>query len=105
MMAWAEPLEPRGYIGWAASPSSVTRPKVQRGTGSRSTIGYSKTGPAPSIRAGTSSQSKRQSLKMARKSPAVPGLFQSFIAAPSRWISATQLTSWLPWPSTLSTMG
>src|SRR5215475_8019869 len=35
--ACAAPLEPRGYIGWAASPASVTRPKVQA-----SIIGYSK---------------------------------------------------------------
>jgi len=29
------------YIGWAASPSSVVRPWVQTGSGSRSTMGNS----------------------------------------------------------------
>ena len=33
-MAWPAPLEPRGTIGCAASPSNVTRPKLQRGSGS-----------------------------------------------------------------------
>ena len=35
------PFEPIGYIGCAASPSSVMRPWLQRGSGSRSTIGNS----------------------------------------------------------------
>ena len=43
-MACAPPLAPRGYIGCAASPSSVRRPKLQRGSGSWSTIGYSRIG-------------------------------------------------------------
>ena len=38
-IAWPAPFEPRGTIGCAASPSSVTRPKLQRGSGSWSTIG------------------------------------------------------------------
>ena len=33
-IACAEPLAPRGYIGCAASPSSVSWPKLQRGSGS-----------------------------------------------------------------------
>jgi hypothetical protein len=41
MMAWDAPFDPIGNMGWAASPKSVTRPKVQRGSGSRSTMGYS----------------------------------------------------------------
>ena len=36
------PFDPIGYIGWAASPIRVTRPNVQRSSGSRSTMGYSK---------------------------------------------------------------
>src|SRR5262245_46712647 len=77
-MAWAEPLEPRGYIGCAASPSRVTRPKVQRSTGSRSTMGYSKMTSERRSRSGTSSQSNVQPAKMGRKSSSRPGLFQSF---------------------------
>ena len=34
-IAWAAPLPPKGYIGWAASPISVTRPKLHRGKGLR----------------------------------------------------------------------
>src|SRR5215831_7242789 len=77
-MAWAAPLEPRGYIGCAASPSRVTRPKVQRSTGSRSTMGYSKMTSERRSRSGTSSQSNVQPAKMGRKSSSRPGLFQSF---------------------------
>ena len=40
-IACEAPFEPTGYIGCAASPSSVTRPCDQRGSGSRSHIGYS----------------------------------------------------------------
>jgi hypothetical protein len=32
-IAWLAPLEPTGYMGWAASPSRVTRPKNQPGGG------------------------------------------------------------------------
>jgi hypothetical protein len=60
MIAWAAPFEPRGYIGCAASPMKVTRPKVQRSTGSLSTIGYSNRVSAARMSCGTSSQSKRQ---------------------------------------------
>src|SRR5215211_1727085 len=42
------PLEPTGYIGCAASPSSVMRPLDQYGNGSRSQQGYSQnSGVAP----------------------------------------------------------
>ena len=51
--------EPRGYIGCAASPASVTRPKVQRSSGSLSTIGYSRMNSERRINSATSSQSKR----------------------------------------------
>src|SRR5262249_24945182 len=57
----APPFEPRGYIGWAASPASVTRPNVQRSIGSLSTIGYSRIWSALRISAATSSQAKRKS--------------------------------------------
>src|ERR1019366_8474601 len=40
-MACDAPFDPTGYIGWAASPSSVTRPLDQYGSGSRSQVGYS----------------------------------------------------------------
>ena len=61
MTACADPLEPRGYMGCAASPTKVTRPNVHCATGSLSTIGYSNTSSEFLIMAGTSSQSKRQS--------------------------------------------
>ena len=60
-------MAPIGYIGWAASPSRVTRPAPQDGSepqdgrGSRSTIGYSRIRGAPVISAGTSSQPNSQS--------------------------------------------
>src|SRR5947207_812162 len=82
MSACAAPLEPRGYIGWAASPMKVTRPKVQRGTGSLSTIGYSRIVSASPMSRGTSSQSKRQSAYVGRKSSMRPGRFQSFSFSP-----------------------
>src|ERR1700759_4022726 len=40
-MACEAPFEPTGYIGCAASPSKVTRPLDQYGSGSRSQQGYS----------------------------------------------------------------
>src|SRR5260370_900685 len=40
-MACDAPFDPTGYIGCAASPSSVTRPVDQYGKGSRSQVGYS----------------------------------------------------------------
>src|SRR6201994_5108073 len=40
-MACDAPLDPTGYIGCAASPSSVTRPLDQQGSGSRAQQGYS----------------------------------------------------------------
>ena len=76
-IAWEAPLEPIGYIACAASPRSVTRPKVQRSTGSRSTIGYSKQPAAARTTSGTSSQSKRQSSNHGRNSSGLPGRFQS----------------------------
>ena len=50
-MACEAPFDPTGYIGCAASPSSVTRPWVQRGSGSRSHIGYSQNSGVASISA------------------------------------------------------
>src|SRR5262249_19222824 len=43
--------EPTGYIGCAASPSNVTRPCDQCGSGSRSHIGYSQNSGVDSISA------------------------------------------------------
>ena len=57
------------------------------------------------ISAGTSSHSNRHAAKIGTKSSSRPGLFQSFIGAPSRLNSATQFTSWLPWSSTSSATG
>ena len=50
-IACEAPFEPTGYIGCAASPSSVTRPCDQRGSGSRSHIGYSQNSGVASISA------------------------------------------------------
>jgi hypothetical protein len=57
-MACDAPLEPIGYMGWAASPSSVPRPNVQRGTGSRSTIGNTNVRGAALIMAGTCARAR-----------------------------------------------
>ena len=92
---WDAPFEPIGYIACAASPSSVTGPKLQRGSGSRSTIGYSKQPSAPRISPGTSSQSNRQSANWGRKSLSTPGRFQSSRRQPwsgANLRSAIQLT-------------
>src|SRR5205085_2312752 len=50
-MACEAPFEPTGYIGCAASPSNVTRPNDQRGSGSRSHIGYSQNSGVAAIKA------------------------------------------------------
>src|SRR6202044_1805291 len=63
MIACEPPLDPIGYTGCAASPISVTRPRPHDGSGSRSTIGYSRISGDRDISPGTSSQSKVQSLK------------------------------------------
>ena len=55
--------------------------------------------------AGTSSQPKCQSSNAPMKSPIRPWRFQSRSACRGVSISATQLTSWFPAPSTLSLMG
>ena len=47
MMDWLAPLLPVGYIGCAASPSSVTRPNDQRSSGRRT-----KTAPRNIVRSG-----------------------------------------------------
>ena len=54
------------------------RPKVQRGSGSRSTIGYSRIFSVAADHAGTSSQSKCQSAKAGMKSSSLPARFQSW---------------------------
>ena len=66
-----------GYIGCAASPRSVDRPKVHRGIGSRSTMGKRKVSGAASTMPGTSSQPKSQPLNWGRKSSSEPLRFQS----------------------------
>jgi hypothetical protein len=106
MIACDPPLAPIGYIGWAASPSSVTRPCPQgtpcpqNGSGSRSTIGYCRICAVPAIRAGTSSQPNLQSANQGSTSLAWPMRFQSArsLAAGSwgRLTSATQLSRALP---------
>lgn len=52
-MAWLAPLLPMGYMGCAASPSKVSRPKVHLAMGSRSHMGYSNTFSVFSINSGT----------------------------------------------------
>ena len=93
-MACEPPLAPTGYMGWAASPSSVTRPVPQYGSGSRSTIGYSRICGAPVISAGTSSQPNVQSANQGSTSSTRPRRFQSAAVAepPGTMTSATQLT-------------
>ena len=83
MIAWLAPLEPTGHITCAASPISVTRPTVQNGKGSRSTIGYSNTRSAPRISDGQSIQPKRQSSKAGRKASAETSRDQSDRPQPS----------------------
>jgi len=97
-MACEPPLAPTGYMGWAASPSRVTRPVPQDGSGSRSTIGYSRICGAPVISAGTSSQPNVQSANQGSTSSSLPRRFQSAAVAepPGTLTSATQLTSAFP---------
>ncbi len=96
--AWDPPLAPTGYMGWAASPSRVTRPVPQNGSGSRSTIGYSRICGACVISAGTSSQSNVQSANHGSTSSSRPRRFQfAAVAEPSGTLtSATQLISARP---------
>ena len=54
VIACDAPLEPIGYIGCAASPSRLTRPRVQNGSGSRSHIGYSQNSGVAAISSATS---------------------------------------------------
>ena len=97
---------PRWTFGRVTLLGDAAHPMYPRGSnGSLSTIGYSKTWLACVISAGTSSQSNFQSANSGRKSSGRPGLFQSFMPASVRRISATQLINWLPWPSTSSTIG
>jgi hypothetical protein len=81
---WPAPLPPRGYIGWAASPSRVTRPKVHCWSGSRSTIGHSSRMSWARIMPETSSQGKHQSANVGKKSSRSPCRFQSSITVASR---------------------
>ena len=117
--AWEPPLAPIGYIGWAASPSRVTRPgpedgfEPQDGSGSRSTIGYSRIRGAPVISAGTSSQPNFQSANHGSTSSSRPCRFQSARfpsaprteARPGSLTSATQLSSARPRRSACREMG
>src|SRR5690606_15111018 len=91
-------FEPIGYIGWAASPSRVTRPKLQRGSGSRSTIGNSNTRSAPSNSFGTSSQGNFQSAKAGANTNLGTSRFQSSLGgvSPGTRNSAIQLSSARP---------
>ena len=66
-----------GRAACAASPSRVKRPKVQRGSGSWSTIGYSSTDSDARSIAGTSSQGKRHPATCGSTSSTLPGRFQS----------------------------
>ena len=95
-IAWPAPLEPRGYIGCAASPSRVMRPKLQRGSGSRSTMGYSRISSVLSIMPLMSSQSNLRPAKAGMMSSSRPRPVQSWRTASGRSISATQLISGRP---------
>src|SRR5438132_4339453 len=76
-MAWEAPFEPTGYIGCAASPSSVTRPLDQRGNGSRSQQGYSKNSGVAVIRLGTSTCGTENRATCGISSSRLPGRDQS----------------------------
>jgi hypothetical protein len=92
-------LDPIGYIGCAASPTRVTRPRPQNDSGSRSTIGYSRISGVAVIRAGMSSQSNDQSAKCGSASANRPSRFQSGRlggSPPPTITSATQLISARP---------
>jgi hypothetical protein len=73
MTAWDQLFFPVGYMGWAASPSSVTRPVPQNGSGSLSTIGRSTIRSAPVIMAGMSSELGRQPANRGSTSSTRPG--------------------------------
>jgi hypothetical protein len=92
-------VDPTGYIGCAASPVSVTRPRPQNGSGSLSTIGYSRISVVRVISPAMSSQSNVQSRKYGSASASRPSLVQSGRtggASPPIIASATQLISTVP---------
>ena len=72
------------------------RPKVQRGSGSRSTMGYSRISSVLSIMPLMSSQSKFSPAKAGIMSASLPRPVQSWRTASGRSISATQLIRGLP---------
>ena len=105
MIACAPPLPPCGYIGCAASPSSVTRPKrpARKRIAVDHRIGEDRVGLAHHRR---HVEPVERPVPIDRKEIVEPaGLFQSTGTATSRSISATQLTSWLPAASILSYPG
>ena len=63
---WLPACDPSGRIGWAASPSKVTRSKDQRGSGSRSSLGYSYISSVSLMRSANGIQSKFQFLKCSK---------------------------------------
>jgi len=117
-IACEPPLAPTGYMGWAASPSRVTRPgppepcprEPHDGSGSLSTIGYSRIRGAPVIRPGTSSQPNFQSANHGSTSCTRPPRFQSAISSRSakslgNKASATQFTIARPLSSACREIG
>ncbi len=101
-------MAPTGYMGWAASPSRVTRPRAPHdGSGSLSTIGYSRIRAAPVISPGTSSQPNFQSANHGSTSCTRPARFQSAMVRGWRGsrASATQFTSARPRASACREIG
>src|SRR5437868_15027697 len=76
-IACEAPLEPTGYIGCAASPSSVTRPLDQYGSGSRSQQGYSQNSGVALTRAAKSTCGIEKPATCGISSSGLPSLDQS----------------------------
>ena len=87
-MASAAPWARKGSTGWAASPSNVTRLCVQRGSGSRSHIGYSQNSGVDSISAFASTKGILKRCTCGIKSSKRPSCDQSsfFGGAPRRLV-------------------
>src|SRR5437879_13580966 len=76
-IACEAPLEPTGYIGCAASPSSVTRPLDQYGNGSRSQQGYSQNSGVARIKPAKSTCGIEKPVTYGIISSRLPGFDQS----------------------------
>ena len=73
-MAWLAPFEPIGYIGCAASPSSVVRVVDHVVSGSRSHIGYTQMSSVAPMRPRRSTSCEREPLEVGRQLVAIVSL-------------------------------